>query len=74
MSDTAVYLPGGTVSHRLKWNHSPNGAGSEALCGRTAWPGYWYGTGSQDEEEKAASLPLCVACAAIIRHRAGGVP
>src|SRR5690349_24227171 len=36
-----------------------------ALCGRSPlWPNHlWLGTGSQDEHEKAADLPLCSFCA-----------
>ncbi|PRH79360.1 hypothetical protein C6N75_09760 [Streptomyces solincola] len=67
-----VYTERGTVAHELRWGDSPNEAGAKALCGRTAWPGYWYGTGTQNEHERAAELPLCVGCKAILVHQAGG--
>jgi hypothetical protein len=37
---------------------------SVALCGLWAWHEHlWRGTGSQDEYERAASLPTCKNCA-----------
>lgn len=70
---TRVYIPGGTVAHLLDPWDSPNQSGTVAICGRSAWPGYWHGTGSQEEEERATDMRLCVACRAVISHRAGGV-
>jgi transposase len=33
-----------------------------SACGRFPWPNEWLGTGSQDEYERAAALPLCKLC------------
>lgn len=66
---TRVYTPAGTKAHVLPWYASPNNSAEKALCGRSAWPAYWHGTGSQDEYEKAADLPLCTACAARAKAR-----
>jgi hypothetical protein len=66
-----VYTPVGKVAHLISvndWaNHSiPHTAG----CGWWAWgKEYWRGTGSQDEYEKAKSLPVCRRCS----QAAGGV-
>lgn len=68
-----VYTHGGTVAHILDWNASPNDTAAEALCGRTAWPGYWWGTGSQEEHERAADLRLCTRCQSVLSHRRGGI-
>lgn len=68
---TRVYTDGGTVAHLLQPWDSPNDSGMEALCGRSAWPGYFHGTGSQEEYEKAETLTLCVTCATVVRHRKG---
>lgn len=62
---TRVFTPAGTVAHLLPWNGSPNTAGEEALCGRSAWPDLWHGTGSQDEEERAQDMRLCERCSAL---------
>ncbi|MEU3052227.1 hypothetical protein [Streptomyces griseus] len=67
-----VYVEDGTVAHELQFGESPNDRAAQALCGRTSWPGYWFGTGDQDEYDTAAAMPLCVACASVLRHRAGG--
>lgn len=53
-----LYLPGGKVAHafavedQTKWI---------AECG-TSSDYYWYGTGTQDEYDKAAALPRCQKC------------
>lgn len=67
-----VYLTFGTVAHELSWGVYAN-SGHAALCGRTPWPADWLGTGTQSEYERAAELPLCVQCDAVLRHQAGGV-
>lgn len=67
-----VYLPQGTVAHVLPWDGSPNNPSQDSLCGRAPWPGDWLGSGTQDEHEKAAALPLCVSCGSVVRHQAGG--
>lgn len=71
MSYTRVYTDGGTVVHLLDELKSPNSY-VDALCGRSPWPTYWHGTGSQEEHEKAMDLNPCVACIAVVRHRRGG--
>jgi hypothetical protein len=71
-SYTRVFTEGGTVAHILDFNRSPNDQGATALCGRTPWPGYWFGTGTQDEEERATDMRLCVACQSVLSHRMGG--
>lgn len=70
---TRVFTAAGTVAHVLGWGQSPNRIGETALCGRSAWPDYWHGTGSQDELERAQDLPLCVSCTAVLSHRQGGI-
>ena len=70
---TRVFTPGGTVAHMIEPWDSPNKMGSEALCGRSAWPGLWHGTGTQDEEERALDLRMCSRCEAILKFRSGGV-
>jgi len=50
--------PRGGVRHLLKYNRY-----STSWCGLTAnHASYWYGTGTQEEYEKLASLPKCLAC------------
>lgn len=73
MNRTRVYMPDGTVSHVLPWDGSAN-ARAAALCGRAPWPGDWHGTGAAGEYERAAELPLCVRCKAVLIHEAGGQP
>lgn len=65
---TLVFIEGGTVAHVLDFLRSPNES-TEALCGRTPWPGLWFGTGTQDEEERAADLTVCTVCQAVLNHR-----
>jgi hypothetical protein len=66
---TLVYLPrGAKVAHVLPPNSSPN-EGGRAVCGRDpSWPDSWFGTGTQDEWDKARILPCCVGCAAWLRQ------
>lgn len=54
---TRVYLPGGRQAH-LAEAVSWTGCGGRAAGRRDCW----LGTGSQDEYETAARLPLCTAC------------
>jgi hypothetical protein len=69
---TLVYTPGGTVAHVLDSLLSPNSfSPTEAMCGRTAWPSQWHGTGSQEEIEKALDLSRCASCQAVLNHRYG---
>lgn len=70
---TLVYTPGGTRTHVLPPLGSPNLAGQDALCGRSAWPALWSGTGTQEEYERAREQPLCSSCRAVLIHREGHV-
>lgn len=73
MSDvTVVYTEGGTVAHYLDSLCSPNSPEHEALCGRTPWPELWFGTGNQEEEERAADLRMCPRCESVLTHRRNG--
>lgn len=67
---TRVYTEGGTVSHLLDGLRSPN-TYKEAICGRSPWPSLWFGTGTQEEEEKAQDLKTCISCLSVVRHRQG---
>lgn len=67
-----VYTEGGTVAHLLDDLRSPNDPAAEALCGRTPWPGYWFGSGTQEEEEKAQDLRECIPCSSVYYFRIGG--
>jgi hypothetical protein len=56
------YLPHGQVAHAIS-NIGPRSLYTSAAC-RTG-PGFgsfWLGTGTQDEYEKAATLPRCRRC------------
>jgi hypothetical protein len=58
---TLIYTPSGRKSH-VKSALTPG-----ALCPDLRdWPGPWLGTGSGEEQEHAASLPLCPRCSACI--------
>lgn len=57
------YLPRGLVAHALD-----TASEAAAICGASAGHGdYWLGTGTQDEYERAATLPECRRCAARLR-------
>lgn len=71
-SVTRVYTEGGTVAHYIDFYQSPNDVDTEALCGRTSYPGLWHGTGTQEEEERAADLRVCSPCQAVLIHRRNG--
>ena len=59
---TRVYTRTGKKAHLLKPLASPN-TYLTALCGTgPEWFEAWRGTGTQDEHETAASLPLCKYC------------
>lgn len=59
---TLVYRRRGWVAHVLPESSSPN-SGDAALCGVTPGFEFWYGTGSQNEIEKAGLiLPKCRNC------------
>jgi hypothetical protein len=53
-----LYLPGGKVAHAFMADDDISWI---AECG-TSSLGYWHGTGSQDEYERAAELPRCQKC------------
>lgn len=73
MSDyTRVFTDGGSYAHLLDYLSSPNSPESQSLCGRSPWPGFWHGTGSQDEEDRAYTLETCTPCRVIRDHRTGG--
>lgn len=57
------YMPDGKVLHAL--GHNAHGHASEAKCG--VWSPAWYGTGSQDEYERAATSPPCKRCLRVLR-------
>lgn len=59
---TLVYLPRGAVAHRLGSWASPNSYVSAACGVSPMWPDLWRGTGTQNELDKAATLPLCRKC------------
>ncbi len=69
---TRVYTEGGMVAHILDYLSSPNDRAAEALCGRLPFPRFWFGTGTQDEEERAADLRLCLTCRSVQEERASG--
>jgi len=57
------YAPYGTVRHIVKPQSSRFGENYlRMLCGLTGWESGWRGTGSQDEYEHVAALPLCKNC------------
>lgn len=60
------------VAHLLSVLHSPN-VPDPALCGREPLF-YWRGTGTQEEEELAGSLPLCKRCVKGAEARGFEVP
>jgi hypothetical protein len=62
-------LPWRKTAHLLGVLDSPNSVAS-AVCG--IYPGmfgYWAGTGSQDEIEAVAEMPLCKRCVKILEDR-----
>lgn len=56
-----VYMRAGHAAHLLPWSADPNYS-VPAICGRLPFWTAWMGTGSQNEYEKAAALPLCLDC------------
>lgn len=57
-----VYTFRGEVSHLLPDSASPNNMAAHTLCGLCAWPGYFRGTGSQNEEDRVREMPECKHC------------
>ncbi len=66
MKTTLVYVRDGKVAHRLSELASVNSFDA-ALCGTLPGREFWYGTGSQDEIDRAAALPRCIRCERRIR-------
>jgi len=62
------YTPGGSVAHLILDTDWSNHGSPEALCGWWAQTDYWRGSGSQEEEEEAASRPTCRKCALYVRR------
>lgn len=56
------YFPAGKVTHLLGAHDWSGAQVPHALCGLWAWKVYWRGTGSQDEYDRAAALPICKSC------------
>ena len=58
------YTQQGRMAHLLDpVDLARNGATPTALCERWQWSASgWWGSGSQDEIERAAVLPLCTGC------------
>lgn len=58
------YTAWGKVAHLLPFTTDFSAAPyTQAACGVSPiWPWAWYGSGSQDEHDKAAALPLCKTC------------
>lgn len=56
------YLPGGFVAHvvRPAW---PGSSHLYSYCGKKAAPQWWYGTRTEAEAQRVASLPMCKRCA-----------
>jgi hypothetical protein len=58
-----VFLYYSKVSHLLRPNHSPNDGYGLAYCGASPqFMMHWYGTGNQNEIDRAVTLPLCKRC------------
>jgi hypothetical protein len=58
---SAVYTAFGRVTHFARYQHPQ--MDRLALCSvHPRWPWTWYGTGNQDEIDKAESMPLCTRC------------
>lgn len=61
MSDRVYTGPRGKVAHLI--GGGAPGFVSAAVCGLWAWSrSDWRGLGTQDEYDRAASLPLCKSC------------
>lgn len=69
-----VYTLTGRRTHYLTGRSSPSDTASASLCGVSPWPMAWFGTGSQDEFEKAAAMPFCSKCARLMRAIEASLP
>lgn len=66
---TYVYLPRGVVTHVLAPGGDPNIGYSWSGCEKQPKLGeQWWGTGSQEEMEKAARMPVCGECIEYLRR------
>lgn len=66
--DQAVrrYLPGDPCAHLIPGTEvDPDGC-YPAPCGLDPAVSDWHGSGSQEEEDTAAAMPLCPVCAAVL--------
>jgi hypothetical protein len=61
------YTKGALVAHLLSpWQVDGVDDQTPALCGQQpAWWWHWYGSGSQDEYDRAAALRVCGLCRAM---------
>lgn len=57
------YSPNGRTAHLID-EADVGKPMQQTLCGRIESDAWWYGTGSQDEYDRAASLPTCKRCEA----------
>jgi hypothetical protein len=71
---TRVYTRTGFSAHLLRPHYSPDGPIDEALCGLLPDADGWRGTGTQDEHERAGSLPVCRHCAKAAATEAACMP
>lgn len=61
------YLPGDPCAHLLPGTEVDPVGFYPAPCGLDPDPASdWHGSGSQEEEDTAAAMPLCPVCAAIL--------
>ena len=65
-----VYVVDGSICHAIE-DEMKAAEGSEALCGRTAWPDRWLGTENMEQRVKARGLPFCVSCRSVVLTRGG---
>jgi hypothetical protein len=64
------YLGGGRVLHAI--HRFFYDFDCDAICGAApSFGGYWYGTGCQEEYERAAKLPDCKSCLRILILKRG---
>lgn len=65
-----VYLPYGSMAHILPWVRTSEWALCHFVTPRFGQS--WRGTGSQDEYDKAKSLPLCERCRQVTEKESMG--
>lgn len=57
------------VAHLLGTLHSLNSyATARCGVGPSWWVGGWFGSGSQDETDRLATLPVCRRCARLVEQ------